>query len=140
LDQANWGNFTYVTERPSLNPSFTGPLIVGKVNEWYNPNAFVLQPVGQVGNAPRGIITGPGLFDMDVTLMKSTRIRKLGEASSLELRGDFFNVFNHTNLGLPSGGVFSGTVGNGLIASTAGVISTGVGTARQLQFSARFVF
>jgi hypothetical protein len=140
LDQANWGNFTYVTERPSLNPNFTGPLIVGKVNEWYNPNAFMLQPVGQVGNAPRGMITGPGLFDMDVTLMKSTKIRKLGESSSLEIRGDFFNVFNHTNLGLPSGGVFTGTVGNGVVSSTAGVISTGVGTARQLQFSARFVF
>ena len=34
--------------------------------------------------------------------MKDTRIR---ETVSLQFRAEFFNIFNHTNLGLPTGGL-----------------------------------
>jgi hypothetical protein len=69
--------------------------------------------------------------------MKSTKIRKLGESSALEIRFDAFNVFNRVNFALPSGSIFSGTSGPN---AAAGKIRGIVGTARQMQFSARFVF
>jgi hypothetical protein len=69
--------------------------------------------------------------------MKRTRIAKLGESAGLEIRADAFNIFNRTNFSLPSGAIFAGTTGAN---ANAGRISNITGTARQLQFSARFVF
>ena len=30
--------------RPFLNPDFTGPVILGKPGQWFNPNAFIAPP------------------------------------------------------------------------------------------------
>jgi hypothetical protein len=102
--------------------------------QWYNPNYFALQTAGYIGDARRGMITGPGFFDMDAAVMKTITLKKLGEASGVQLRGDFFNVFNHTNLQLPSGGVLPSTT------PTPTYITATVGTSRNLQISAKLVF
>jgi hypothetical protein len=54
--------------------------------------------------APPGIgrnsFRGPNYFNVDFSLVKETRLPKiLGEGSNLELRANFFNVFNKLNLG-----------------------------------------
>ena len=140
VDEENLSQYTYLTERPSMNPSFTGPLITKKQTQWFNPAAFEFPAPGTLGNVPRGSITGPGLYDMDFTVMKSTKLPKMGEAASLELRGDFFNVTNHVNFNLPTSAVLQGAVGNPVQNPLAGDISSTADTARQLQFSARVVF
>ena len=33
-------------DRPSLNPAFTAPIIVGRQTQWYDPNAFSIQAPG----------------------------------------------------------------------------------------------
>ncbi len=43
-------------DRPSLNPAFTGPVIEGNPNQWYNPKAFKLPTAGHVRQS------GPGSF------------------------------------------------------------------------------
>jgi hypothetical protein len=53
--------------------------------------------------APPGIgrnsFRGPGYFSVDMSLIKHTRLGGfLGESSDLELRANFFNVFNQLNL------------------------------------------
>jgi hypothetical protein len=53
--------------------------------------------------APPGIgrnsFRGPSYFNVDFSLVKETRLPKiLGEGSNLELRANFFNVFNKLNL------------------------------------------
>ena len=53
-------------DRPSLNPNFTGPVILGTQSEWYNPNAFMIPPAGTWGNLGRGVYKGPGLEEVDV--------------------------------------------------------------------------
>jgi len=42
--------------RPSLNPHFTGPLILGGPNQFFNPSAFVQPLPGTYGNAGRNIL------------------------------------------------------------------------------------
>lgn len=73
--------------------------------QWFNTGAFAQPAPGYFGNSGTGVITGPGLIDFDMALYKTFKIK---ERTSLQFRGELFNIFNHTN--------FSGvdtTVGSG---------------------------
>jgi hypothetical protein len=120
-------------DRPSLNPSFSGPIVLGQVNQWFNPNAFVLPAAGTYGNLGRGDFSGPGLADMDVSLFKNTA---LSERTSLQFRAEFFNVLNHPNLGTPNATVFSSAA----INASAGLITTLATSPRQIQFGLKLMF
>jgi hypothetical protein len=120
-------------DRPSLNPAFNGPVVLGTQAQWFNPNAFVLPAFGTYGSLGRGVFTGPGLANLDVSLFKSTT---LTERVGLQFRAEFFNVLNHTNLGTPNATVFSGTSAN----ASAGLITTLATTPRQIQFGLKLIF
>src|SRR5882672_9574186 len=49
--------------RPFLNPTFTGPVILGNPKQWFDPNAFAAPPnnSGYFGNVGRDTYIGPGL-------------------------------------------------------------------------------
>ena len=82
---------------PSLNPSFTGPVVLGTQTQWFNPNAFILPAVGTYGQCgTRHVYTGPGLADVDLSVFKNTA---LSERFKLQFRAEFFNLLNRTNLG-----------------------------------------
>ena len=137
--------------RPDMNPDFTGPLYTQgstahRVAQFFNPSAFSAPAYGTVGNAGRDALYGPGYADWDVALLKSTR---LSETSRLELRAEFFNVLNHTNLQLPNEVVFASGPTQGTAAArdaeavaspTAGVISSTANASRQIQLAARIIF
>jgi hypothetical protein len=120
-------------DRPSLNPSFTGPVVLGTQAQWFNPNAFVLPAAGTWGNLGRGVYTGPGLADMDFSIFKNVPV---SERTHLQLRAEFFNLLNRANLGTPNATVFSGTS----ISPTAGLITTLATTPRQIQIGAKLMF
>jgi hypothetical protein len=120
-------------DRPSLNPAFTGPVILGTAQQWFNPNAFVLPAYGTYGNLGRSTYSGPGLANLDLALLKDTRLK---ESAKLQFRAEFFNTLNHTNLGTPNATVFS----NGAISSSAGIITATATTSRQIQFGLKLVF
>jgi hypothetical protein len=120
-------------DRPTLTPSFNGPVVLGQQGQWFNPNAFTLPAFGTYGTLGRGVFTGPGLADLDVSLFKSTAVT---ERVSLQFRTEIFNALNHTNLGPPNATVFSGTSFN----ASAGLISTLATTPRQIQFGLKLVF
>jgi hypothetical protein len=120
-------------DRPSLKPSFSGPIVLGQVNQWFNPNAFVLPAAGTYGNLGRGDFSGPGLADMDVSLFKNTA---LSERTGLQFRAEFFNVLNHPNLGTPNATVFS----SGAVNASAGLITTLATSPRQIQFGLKLMF
>jgi hypothetical protein len=61
---------------------------------WLNPNAFTLPVAGTVGNVGKGAIIGPGLFNWDMGVFKNIPITERWHA---QLRGEFFNTFNHPN-------------------------------------------
>ena len=120
-------------DRPSVNPAFSGPVLLRTPNQWFNPNAFVLPVPGTYGNLGRETLTGPGLADVDISLFKNTRIT---ERTSLQFRAEFFNLFNHPNFGTPNAIVFS----NGAISPTAGLITATATTSRQIQFGLKLIF
>jgi hypothetical protein len=123
----------FVPDRPSWNPSFTGPLINGTVNQWFNPAAYILPVSGTFGNVGRNVLRGPRLTDADVSLFKTTKIT---ERLGLQFRAEGFDIFNHTNLGIPNKNVFSG----GQLNGTAGLITSTNTTSRQIQFGLKLTF
>jgi hypothetical protein len=57
--------------------------------------------INLLGNLGRNSITGPGLFNIDFSLVKDTHITKISEAFAIEFRAEFFNALNHTNFAPP---------------------------------------
>jgi hypothetical protein len=66
-------------------------------NYYFNPNAFALEPFGQLGNEGRNNFHGPGINNTDLVLAKEFRY---DEKRWIELRLEAFNVFNHTQFKL----------------------------------------
>jgi hypothetical protein len=136
--------------RPNHNPAFDGALYAKgstaqKVTQYFNPAAFSAPAYGTVGNVSRDSLRGPGYGDWDLSLLKSTQ---LTERTHLQLRAEFFNILNHTNLQLPNEVVYStgptqGTAANQATVATLGspgVISATANTSRQIQLAAKIVF
>jgi hypothetical protein len=128
-------------DRPSLNPSFSGPVVLGNPNQWFNPNAFVLPAFGTYGNLGRGTLTGPGLATLDVSVFKNASI---SEKVTLQFRSEFFNLLNRTNFGPPNATVFTNGTSTAstvpAISPTAGLITTTATTSRQIQFGLKLLF
>jgi hypothetical protein len=98
------------------------------LNRWFDTSAFRRPARGQVGTSGVGVLTGPGLFNSDVTLLKNTGIT---ERLNLQFRAEFFNIFNHANFANPISDVTS---------SAFGRIGSTYGFPRQIQFGARLQF
>ena len=74
----------------------------GTPNQWFNPLMFGIPALGQLGNAGRDILWGPGLGQLDLNITKDTKAGFLGEAGSIEFRAEIFNLLNHPNFALPN--------------------------------------
>ena len=81
-----------------------------------------------MGNGGRGIIQGPSTKRVDFTMTKNINF---GESMQLQLRGEAFNIFNHTN--------FRTIASGNVTLATYGTISA-VRDPRTLQFGAKFIF
>jgi hypothetical protein len=74
------------------------------INQFLNPAAFAQPPVattiGQTDYRPlggkAGQFHGPSFNDLDFSLFKQFHVT---ERTYFELRGEFFNIFNHPNFG-----------------------------------------
>ncbi len=121
--------------RPSWNPAFTGNVILGNPNLYFNPNAFLVPPNGTYGNVGRDVLEGPGLNTLDFSLAKRIQI---AERVSLQFRGEFFNILNHTNFNAPNPIVFTAATGGP--SPTAGVITSTTTTSRQIQFGLKLLW
>jgi hypothetical protein len=128
-------------DRPSYAPGY-GPdnAVLGRVDQWFDPNAFVLQPAGTFGDTGRGDFTGPDLRTLDVALTKRASLRQLGSNARLEFRLEVFNLLNRANFGVPALVAFAGTAAQEAPLSTLGRITTTVTSARQLQLGVKVLF
>jgi len=108
-------------------------VITGDPNRWYNPNMFTAPLPGYLGNVGRGTLNGPGLFNLDFSLHKDTRLAALGEAGSLQFRAEFFNILNRANF------VNNPPNGNGIVGPTAGALTT-ARDGRDIQIALKLIF
>jgi hypothetical protein len=78
--------------------------------DYLNPNSFDAPAIGTYGNVGKGSLRGPKYVDADMGFFKNFPIGK-GERYRLQLRMEYFNIFNHTNLGNPTNSYSSGVFG-----------------------------
>jgi hypothetical protein len=128
-------------DRPSYAPGY-GPdnAVLGRVEQWFDPAAFVLQPAGTFGNTGRGHFIGPNLRTLDLALTKRAAWSRLGDNARVELRLEAFNVLNRANFGPPALIAFAGTADGEAPLSTFGRITTTVTSARQVQLGVKIIF
>ncbi|PWU00783.1 MAG: hypothetical protein C5B51_24380 [Terriglobia bacterium] len=111
--------------------------------QWFNIQAFALQPVGTFGNVGRNVATSAGIFNWDFSTHRNFHF---SERRYLQFRFECFNCANHPNWGDPNvtltsnllntaGVPISGTGRFGQITSTRSGIDM-----RELQFSLKFLF
>jgi hypothetical protein len=130
-------NNTAITGSGGLRPNLIGtPIITGNPlspTGWFgNPSVFVA-PGNAFGNVGRNSFVGPGFSDVDLALIKNT---KISERMNLQLRADAFDLLNHPNYGQPNG-----TVGPNLGIITSTRFPTGdSGSSRQLQIAMKLKF
>ena len=121
--------------RPSVNPSFSGNVILGNPNKYFDPNAFMVPANGTYGNLGRDTLSGPGLSQLDFSVLKNTM---LSERVRLQFRAEAFNILNHANFATPNTIVFSSATS--VANPTAGQITSTSTTSRQIQFGLKLLW
>jgi hypothetical protein len=105
------------------------------------PGQFTVPDPGTVGNSPRNILTGPGLSQWDMSLIKNT---KLSEKLSFEIRWEVYNVLNRANFALASLNNTATSAFFGTLTETpdvsAGNPVIAQGGPRNMNFTLRFIF
>lgn len=133
-------------DRPNLASGCTRANAVnhGNYKGYIKPTCFTPAAYGYLGDLGPMALTGPGLFDTDMSLRRHF---PLGGSRDLEVRVDAFNTFNRPNFGVPvqtNATIFTnaGTSAapNLQYNPALGQISQIVTTQREFQFSGRFAF
>jgi hypothetical protein len=99
--------------------------------QWFNTAAFKSNAASTFGTSSRNMLIGPGLSNLDFSIIRAFPLRFLkGESRALDFRGEFFNLFNHTNFNNPNATVSSGSYGR----------ISGAADPRIVQFGLKFVY
>jgi hypothetical protein len=98
------------------------------LNAFITPGAFTKAAVGTFGNSGRGMFRGPGQWTVDFSVFKDINVT---ERWRVQFRSEFFNLFNHANLGNPNVSLDSPDYGT--------IRSTTV-NARLIQFALKLAF
>jgi hypothetical protein len=103
----------------------------GNGQPYFNAGAFTQNALGTVGDASRRFFYGPGMFNTDLEVSKSIPV---SESKSVELRGEAFNVFNHTQFFGPAtvnGDISDGALFGQIVQANA---------PRLIQLAVKFLF
>jgi hypothetical protein len=76
-------------------------------NYFFDPASFSEDNTfGRIGNSPRTICCGPHISNTDFAVLKTF---KISETKRVDFRGEFFNIFNHTQFFNPDGNFSDGS-------------------------------
>ena len=150
-DTFGFPNFNYGTNCNPVNPQnrfhYINLACYSYPTETANYNPFL-------GTSGRNSISGPGLQDYDMSLVKNNGIPRLGESFNIQFRAEIFNILNHSNYNNPLKAgtqLFSAApaptaadptpalVGSPLTSSEGAISSTST-SSRQMQFALKVIF
>jgi hypothetical protein len=111
-----------------------GSAITGRVDQWFDPTAFVLPAAGTFGNVRRNVLRGPNLRVVDFSTFKNQQAGPV----MLQFRVEIFNLFNRANFATPGNPVLFAADGTRVPGS--GRITALTTPPRQLQFGVKMLF
>ena len=132
VDSNNQSGVNFQNNGSSLNrpnqtcDSMAAPTTLG---QFFKTSCFSIPLPGELGNAGRTPVSGPGFVNTDFSAIKHFLLPR--EGMRLDFRSEFFNLFNHAQFGQPGGDINS---------ATFGVINTTVGNPRVIQFALKLAF
>jgi hypothetical protein len=117
---------------------------------WFNKAAFAdtsgvgapgascaaFNPIGNGtgwGNSAQSLVLGPGQFNWDMSIIKTTKVGGIREDATLIFRTEFFNAFNHAQFSNP--GTLDASTGNSFGAITSSSVNP-----RLIQFGLKYIF
>jgi hypothetical protein len=108
------------------------------IERWFDTSCFVPPSdiTGTYGDSGRGVIRGPGSFNIDASLIKNTRIGRV----ATEIRLEAFNLLNHPQFANPNttiGNAAVGTISAMLANPSCALCGT---TERQVQLGVKVRF
>jgi carboxypeptidase family protein/TonB-dependent receptor-like protein len=93
------------------------------------------------GNAGRNILIGPGLSNLDFSVFKNSRVKRISENFNAQFRAEFFNILNRANFAVPitpdNTDIFDSA---GAPTGVAGLLTSTTTTAREIQFALKLVW
>jgi hypothetical protein len=99
--------------------------------QWFTTGCFAAPAAGELGNASRSPVVGPGFANTDFSLIKHFPM-SFREGARLDFRFEVFNLFNHPQFGLPGNDYNS--------PATFGIINSTVNNPRLLQVALKLAF
>jgi hypothetical protein len=110
------------TDRSNTNGGQDRPNVTGQdpnlpgdqrtIQRWFNTSAYVTQPLGTFGNAGRNTVIGPGIFNVDASIIRNFRV----SGRTLQFRLETFNTLNNpiwndptTSMSSPNWGTITST-------------------------------
>jgi len=125
----NTNDVSQIRPNQTCNPALSHPTL----SEWFNVSCFSQPAPGQLGNANRTPVSGPDFVNTDFSIIKHFVPR---EGMRVDLRTEFFNLFNHPQFGAPGGNA----AGADFNSPTFAVINYTVNNPRLLQFAMKLTF
>jgi Carboxypeptidase regulatory-like domain len=140
LSTNDFSNTGSPSPKPDRTCSGKGPRTKA---EWFNVSCFPTAALAadlangtpRFGDSGRNILTGPRFTDVDTSLIKRFSIF---EGVRVEFRGEFFNLFNHPNLGIGEGGIPNNYIGSNLVGQITN--TTPAANSREIQLGLKVIF
>ena len=101
-----------------------------RIEEYFDASRFANPGPGTIGTLGRNSMQGPGLANVDASLVKVLKVPFLGESGSSEVRLEGFNALNRTNFNNPVTGLTNPNFGQ----------LTSAGDPRILQMALKVIF
>jgi hypothetical protein len=102
-----------------------------KVSAYFDTTAFAFPQIGSFGDAGKGIIRGPGWVNWDLAVLREFPLHgRLPEASRVQFRAEFFNLFNNTRFNNPVTNMSSASFGR----------ITGAADGREIQIALKLLW
>ena len=98
------------------------------VQRWFNTNAYVIQPAGTWGNVGRNTVIGPGITNVDASIIRNFRMT---DSKTLQFRLEAFNALNNPIWNDPN---------TTLTSPNYGTITSTRKPMRELQVGLKFIF
>lgn len=114
-------------DRPNRLRDGNLPVDERTIERWFDIGAFATPAQFNFGNAGRGILVGPGNFNVDAGVHRNFRF---SEQWRLSFRWELFNAFNRANFGIPNA-----TIGGPVVGQISGTSA-----ARIMQLAMKLSF